>query len=67
MSLRFVEVRPRQKILVDADSALDFTTPPEEMTQRKVRLQRVIVDLGHAHEQFQCVIGLAIQDEVQTP
>ena len=50
---------------MDADSTIDFTAPPEQMTERKMRFQRVFIDLGHAHEQFQRFVGLAIQNEVE--
>ena len=50
---------------MDADRAIDLTAPPEEMTEREVRLQRVIVDLGHAHEQLQRFVCLPIQNEIQ--
>jgi len=50
MALGLVQVRPREQILMDANRALDFTAAPEQVAEREVGLERLVVDLGHLNE-----------------
>ena len=50
---------------MDADRALDLAAAAKQMAQREVRLERVVVDLRHLHEQLERLVRLAVQDEIQ--
>ena len=65
MALGLVQIRPREQILMDANRSLDFAAAPEQVTERKVRLERLVVDFGHLDEQLERFIGLAAQHEIQ--
>ena len=65
MPLGFVQVGPCQQVLVHANRALDFATAPKQMAQRKVRLERIVVDLGHLHEQLERFVRAPTQDEIE--
>ena len=50
---------------MDADRALDLAAPAEQMAQGEMRLERVVVDLRHLHEQLERFVRAAVQHEVQ--
>src|SRR5690606_11426826 len=66
MPLRVVQVRTREQVLVDANRTLDLAAAPEQVPEREVRLERVLVDLCHLHEQLERLVRLPVQDEVET-
>src|SRR5690606_32810624 len=45
--------------------ALDLAAPAEQVPEREVGLERVLVDLRHLHEQLERLVRLPVQDEVQ--
>jgi uncharacterized protein YhaN len=51
--------------LVQADRAIDFTAATEQMAQRDLRLERVLVELGDAQEDFDRLVGLLVEQVVQ--
>ena len=65
MALGLVQIRTREQVLMDANRSLDFAAAPEQVTEREVRLERLVVDFGHLDEQLERFIGLAAQHEVQ--
>ena len=65
MPLRVAQRRPRQQVLVDANRALHLAAPSEEMAEREVRFQRLVVDFRHLNEELERLVGTPVQDEVQ--
>src|SRR5688572_6931467 len=63
--LRFVEVRPRQQILVDADRTLHLASPAEKVTQGEMGFEGIVIDFRHLHEQLERFVRAAIQHHVQ--
>ena len=66
MPLGLVQIRPREQVLVDANRSLDFAPPPEQVAERKMGLERLVVDFGHLHEQLERFVRLAAQHEIQS-
>src|SRR5262249_24399661 len=65
MALRLVQIGARKQGLMHANRALDLAAPAEQMTEREVSLERLVVDLGHLDEQLERLVRLAAQHEVQ--
>ena len=46
---------------MNANGALNLAPPAKQTTEREVSFQGLVVDLDHAHEHFQRLVGLLIQ------
>ena len=67
VALCLTQIRSREKILVDPDRPFHLPTPSEQMTEREVRLERLVVDLGHLEEKFERFVGTPVENEVEPP
>src|SRR5262245_43489389 len=65
-AMLFRQRRPRDDVLVHADRALDLAAPAVEIAEREMRLDGVVVDLDHAQEDFERLVGLFVEKERQT-
>ena len=61
------QVRTRQQVLVDADRALGLAAAAEQITERKVHLGRFRVQLDDLDEGVDGLVGLFVQQEIQSP
>lgn len=59
------EIRAGDEALVDADGALEFTPPPEEMRERKLHFVGLRLALGEAEEHVHGPVGFVVQEETQ--
>ena len=61
------EVGAIDQILVHADRALDFAAAAEQAAQREVQLDGLRIDLDHLDERFDGLVGLLVDEKVETP
>ena len=59
------ERRPRHDALVNADRAFHLAAPPVDAAEREVRLDGLVVDVDHAQEDFERLVGLLVQQETE--
>src|SRR3569833_3926235 len=60
------QIRARKQILMNANSALGLSAPPKQTTQRKMQLGGFRIELDDLDECIDRLVGLLIQQEVQT-
>ena len=65
VTVGLAEIGPGQQILVDPDCPVHLAPAPEQVPECEMRLQRFVVHLGHPDEQFQRLVGLPIEYQVQ--
>ena len=66
-ALRFAEGGAGYEVLVDANRAIHFTALAKQIAYRQVNLDRVAVHLQHAHEAFDGLVGLFVEQVVEAP
>ena len=59
------QVGPLHERLVQADRAIDFAAAAEQMPERDLRLERVLVEFGDAQEHLDRLVGLLVEQVVQ--
>ena len=58
-----VETGARHDVLVHADGPVDLAAAPVQAAERKVRVDRFVIELGEAEEHFERAIGLVVEQE----
>ena len=51
---------------MNPDSTIDLAAPPEQAAERKVGLDRLVIYTHHRKEMLERLIGLFVQQEVQS-
>jgi hypothetical protein len=60
------QIGTRDYVLVNTDGSIDLSPAAKQVTEGKVSFDRRVVDSYHLQEMFQSLVGLLIQQEVQT-
>ena len=58
---------PGNQILMNPYGTIHFATASEQIAQREVCLHGFTVDFKHLHENIDCLVGLFVQQIIQTP
>ena len=61
------QIRPVEKILMHAYGAIDLALAAKEIAQRKVKVDRLRVDLDHFDERFDGLVRLLVEQEIEAP
>src|SRR5690606_36878298 len=65
MALRLTQARTGEQFLMHPYRTVDLAASAEEMPEREMRLERLVIDLRKLDEELERLVGLAVQDEVQ--
>ena len=60
------QIRPRDQMLMHADRAIDLAAATEQIAEREMRLDRVAIELGELQEHFDRLVGLLVEQIVQS-
>ena len=63
--LRIAEVGPLHQPLVQADRAIHLAAPAEQMAERHLRFERVLVEFGDVQEQLDRLVGLFVEQVIE--
>ena len=66
ISLLCGKIWPRYYVLMNSDRSVHLAAPPKQAAQGEVSFDRLVVDPDHAQEMLECLVGLLVQQKVQT-
>ena len=64
-AMHIAQIGAGNNILVHPDRAVDFPAATKQAAECKMRFQGLIINLDHAHKNFQRLIRLLIQQKIQ--